>query len=86
MTDGKLYSSLAANTIKGELTDHLHACTGKINQFSKQKKIWFLYGFCLDLQKNPSLEKVPFFQSGFSCNSMLGFTLFQRWKIFSREV
>ena len=68
--------------MSGENQELAKAFTGKINQFSKQKKIWFLHGFCLDFQKNPFLEKVPFFQSGFSCNSMLGFTLFQRWKKF----
>lgn len=42
MTDGKLYSSLAANTIKGELTDHLNSLE-KLTNFPNRKK----YGFCM---------------------------------------
>ena len=39
--------------------------SGKINQFSKQKKIWFLHGFCLDFQKIPFLKKCLFSKVGF---------------------
>ena len=38
--------------------------TGKSNQFSTQELLWFFCGFYLVYDKNPFLEKVPFFHIG----------------------
>ena len=38
--------------------------TGKSNQFSTQELLWFFCGFHLVYDRNPFLEKVPFFHIG----------------------
>ena len=38
--------------------------TGKSNQFSTQELLWFFCGFYLVYDRNPFLEKVPFFHIG----------------------
>ena len=42
----------------------MKSVTGKSNQFSTQELLWFFCGFYLVYDKNPFLEKVPFFHIG----------------------